>query len=69
LEPYGDAELVWVQEEPGNMGAWRYMSRALFVEIGRSSRGIYRAPSASPATGNFSTHVKEQARLVELAFE
>ncbi len=27
LAPYGDVDLVWVQEEPANMGAWRYLSR------------------------------------------
>jgi 2-oxoglutarate dehydrogenase complex dehydrogenase (E1) component-like enzyme len=68
LAPHGDAELVWVQEEPANMGAWRYMSRALFVEGGRSSRGIYRKESASPATGNPKTHAREQAALVAATF-
>jgi 2-oxoglutarate dehydrogenase complex dehydrogenase (E1) component-like enzyme len=68
LEPYGETDLVWVQEEPANMGAWRFMSRYLFVEAGRSSRGIYRKESASPATGNAKTHVREQRELVEKAF-
>ncbi|MDJ0960685.1 MAG: multifunctional oxoglutarate decarboxylase/oxoglutarate dehydrogenase thiamine pyrophosphate-binding subunit/dihydrolipoyllysine-residue succinyltransferase subunit [Acidimicrobiia bacterium] len=68
LAPHGDAELVWVQEEPANMGSWRYMSRALFVEGGRSSRGIYRKESASPATGNPKTHTREQAALVAATF-
>ncbi len=68
LAPYGDSELVWVQEEPANMGAWRFMSRVLFVEAARSSRGIYRPESASPATGNPRTHVREQRELVERAF-
>jgi 2-oxoglutarate dehydrogenase E1 component len=68
LAPHGDAELVWVQEEPANMGAWRFMSRALFVEGGRSSRGIYRKESASPATGNSKTHTREQAALVAGTF-
>ncbi|HHC07640.1 MAG TPA: multifunctional oxoglutarate decarboxylase/oxoglutarate dehydrogenase thiamine pyrophosphate-binding subunit/dihydrolipoyllysine-residue succinyltransferase subunit, partial [Actinobacteria bacterium] len=68
LEPYGDAEIVWVQEEPGNMGAWRFMSRALFAEVGRITRGIYRPESASPATGSSRVHAQEQRRLVERAF-
>ncbi len=68
LERYGDAELVWVQEEPANMGAWRFMSRYLFVEAGRSSRGIYRKESSSPATGNPKTHAREQQLLMEKAF-
>jgi 2-oxoglutarate dehydrogenase E1 component len=69
LARHGDAELVWVQEEPANMGAWRFMSRTLFVEAGRSSRGIYRAESASPATGSPQTHVRQQAELIERAFD
>ena len=68
LAPYGDTELVWVQEEPANMGAWRFMSRYLFVEAGRSSRGIYRKESSSPATGNPRTHAREQQMLMEEAF-
>ncbi len=68
LAPYGDAELLWVQEEPANMGAWRFISRHLFVEAGRSSRGIYRKESASPATGNPRTHAREQQLLMEKAF-
>ena len=68
LAPYGGAELVWAQEEPANMGAWRFMSRYLFVEAGRSSRGIYRRESASPATGSPKAHAREQAALIEKAF-
>ncbi len=68
LAPYGAAELVWVQEEPANMGAWRFMSRYLFVEAGRSSRGIYRRESASPATGSPKAHAREQAAIIEKAF-
>jgi len=68
LAPYGDTELVWVQEEPANMGAWRFMSRYLFVEAGRSSRGIYRKESSSPATGSPRAHAREQQLLMEKAF-
>ena len=69
LAPFGDAELVWVQEEPANMGAWRYISRTLFVEGGgRQARGLYRRASASPATGNPATHAREQREIVEKAF-
>jgi len=69
LAPYGDTEVLWVQEEPANMGAWRYMSRSLFVEGGgRQSRGLYRRASASPATGNPNTHAREQREIIEKAF-
>ncbi len=69
LEPYGDTDVVWVQEEPANMGAWRFMSRYLFVEAGISSHGIYRKESASPATGNHKAHVRQQQQLVAEAFQ
>jgi 2-oxoglutarate dehydrogenase E1 component len=68
LAPYGDADLLWVQEEPANMGAWHFISRNLFIEAGRSSRGIYRPESASPATGSPQTHAREQQVLMESAF-
>ena len=68
LAPYDDAELVWVQEEPANMGAWRYLSRTLLAETGRQVRGLYRRASASPATGNPLTHAREQREIVEKAF-
>jgi 2-oxoglutarate dehydrogenase E1 component len=63
-----DAEVCWVQEEPANMGAWRFMSRYLFVEAGLGSRGIYRRESASPATGNPKVHAREQQALIGQAF-
>ena len=69
LKPHDGAELVWVQEEPANMGAWRFMSRNLFVNAALPSRGIYRKESASPATGSAATHAKEQQALIELAFQ
>ncbi|MCP3975265.1 MAG: multifunctional oxoglutarate decarboxylase/oxoglutarate dehydrogenase thiamine pyrophosphate-binding subunit/dihydrolipoyllysine-residue succinyltransferase subunit [bacterium] len=68
LAPYGDAEVVWVQEEPANMGAWRFMSRYLFVDAGITSRGIYRKESASPATGNPRAHARQQQMLIEKTF-
>lgn len=72
LTPYPeDVEVVWVQEEPENMGAWLHW-RARFCNrlLGRwRFRGIYRAGSASPATGSASSHRLEQARLVQQAFD
>jgi 2-oxoglutarate dehydrogenase complex dehydrogenase (E1) component-like enzyme len=68
LGRYDGADLCWVQEEPANMGAWRYMSRALFTEAGYPSRGIYRTESASPATGSARVHAREQRTIVEEAF-
>jgi 2-oxoglutarate dehydrogenase E1 component len=71
LEPYRpDTDVVWVQEEPENMGAWPYW-RMRFCQslLGTwSLRGIYRHASASPATGSASTHKAEQRELIEAAF-
>jgi 2-oxoglutarate dehydrogenase E1 component len=61
---------VWVQEEPENMGAWRYW-RGRFGEtmLGRLPLGgVHRAASASPATGSASSHKLEQAHLIDKAF-
>jgi len=65
LEPYPEARLFWVQEEPFNMGAW-YFLRARFHL--RRIKCICREESASPATGSAAAHKLEQQRLVEEAF-
>lgn len=61
LERYPNAERYWVQEEPGNMGAWTYMQTKL-PEFGL--KGIARRLSASPATGFKKLHDEQQAKLV-----
>ncbi|HQR79299.1 MAG TPA: multifunctional oxoglutarate decarboxylase/oxoglutarate dehydrogenase thiamine pyrophosphate-binding subunit/dihydrolipoyllysine-residue succinyltransferase subunit, partial [Actinomycetota bacterium] len=60
-----DAELVWVQEEPMNQGAFQYISVNLpeFLD-GRPIGRVSRAPSASPATGSHKAHEIEQAAVV-----
>jgi 2-oxoglutarate dehydrogenase E1 component len=62
---------VWVQEEPENMGAWRYLrvnfGDKLFGKFPFS--GICRDASASPATGSAIYHKKEQEALLARAFE
>jgi len=65
---YGDAELVWVQEEPRNQGAWPFIALTAPESLGRPIRAVARAASASPAAGSHKTHVVEQAALVEEAF-
>jgi 2-oxoglutarate dehydrogenase E1 component len=70
LAPYHEVpELMWVQEEPRNMGALGYV-RHLVQDIlgGRRIRTVRRAESASPATGSAKAHRMEQDRLVEMAF-
>lgn len=66
LAQYKKAEKIWVQEEPENMGFWSFVLRE-FPEIGLGNV-IARKASASPATGFTKVHAKEQADLVERAF-
>jgi 2-oxoglutarate dehydrogenase E1 component len=63
--------IVWVQEEPENMGAWRYMYTQFGGPrfLGRHPfSGVYREASASPAAGSANRHKREQAELVKQAF-
>jgi 2-oxoglutarate dehydrogenase E1 component len=63
--------VMWVQEEPENMGAWFYM-RIHFGETIQARHpfsGITRASSASPATGSHKRHKQEQQEIINRAFE
>ncbi|MDQ6651002.1 MAG: multifunctional oxoglutarate decarboxylase/oxoglutarate dehydrogenase thiamine pyrophosphate-binding subunit/dihydrolipoyllysine-residue succinyltransferase subunit [Actinomycetota bacterium] len=64
------ADVVWVQEEPANMGAWPHVALHLsdFLAEGRSLRRVSRRASASPSAGSHGVHDTEQAALVEAAF-
>ena len=64
LARYEGAEACWVQEEPENMGAWRYLQIRF---PGIFSRLYSRAESASPATGSPGSHKREQRQLIENA--
>ena len=70
LAPYHeDVPVVWVQEEPENMGAWRTLrTRFGYLFFGRPFYGVYRPAAASPATGSGSAHKLEQADLMHAAF-
>lgn len=57
---------IWIQEEPVNMGAWSYLLRVATPIIPLSS--ITRPESASPATGSYKTHDREQRQLIAEAF-
>jgi 2-oxoglutarate dehydrogenase E1 component len=68
-----DAEVVWCQEEPKNMGSWFFVDRKI-EEVLMSYKGKFLRPTyagreeaASPATGSLSRHNKEQADLVNEA--
>jgi 2-oxoglutarate dehydrogenase E1 component len=62
-------EVVWLQEEPRNMGAWTYVAPRLrdllrnrypLMYVGRTRR-------SSPSEGSYKWHLREQARLIEAA--
>ena len=55
---------VWAQEEPENMGAWRYMDPLFHKAFGRRLEYIGRNAAASPATGYHRVFQDEQAALV-----
>lgn len=73
LEPYKNAEVIWCQEEPQNMGAWTFIDRRLeqvLVELNfKHPRPIYagRPEAAATATGDHNAHVAQQKALVEAA--
>ena len=62
--------VVWVQEEPENMGAWPFLLMSLRGTVADRFplEGVYRPRSASPATGSAAAHKKEQALVIEQAF-
>jgi 2-oxoglutarate dehydrogenase E1 component len=71
LAKYADGTpVIWVQEEPENMGAWYYF-RVRFGDrlFGRwPFAGISRPASASPASGSAKAHKREQAAVIAKAF-
>lgn len=71
LSPFRDGTpLVWVQEDPWNMGAWYFLSARLPGLIGTRLplSCVARDESASPATGSASSHRLEHSHLMTAAF-
>ena len=65
VKKYNNPKLVWVQEEPKNMGAWSFVKTRIDMDIDIVGRKF----SASPATGYSKVHKEEQVALVTKAFE
>ena len=63
-----NAEVVWCQEEPMNMGGWSFIMPRLIDTLGRTPRYAGRRPSASPAVGSLAMHKRRQAKLIARAF-
>jgi 2-oxoglutarate dehydrogenase E1 component len=70
LDQHPDAdEIVWVQEEPANMGALFYVMPELRRMAGdRAVLSVKRSASATPATGSAKAHEIEEKTLIDLAF-
>jgi len=66
FKQYKNAEFKWVQEEPQNMGAWRFV---LANYRDKDFEVIARKHSASPATGFKKVHEKQQADIIKRAFK
>jgi 2-oxoglutarate dehydrogenase E1 component len=73
LARFPQADVVWCQEEPRNMGAWTFVQPEIEAVLesmgGKSPRLPYtgRPAAAAPATGLLRRHVKEQAALIDAA--
>ena len=64
------AQLVWVQEEPENMGAWWYLNQKFTKMFGDCRLSVVARPeAASPATGSATRHREQQEQLLDRAFE
>lgn len=63
-------EVIWLQEEPRNMGAWTFVAPRLrdLLRNRLPLRYIGRTRRASPSEGSHEWHVREQARIIEAAF-
>ena len=63
-------ELIWLQEEPENMGAWKYMFHHthLIQSRGYTIRAVARVEAGSPATGSAAIHEQELGDLMESTF-
>jgi len=67
---YVNADIVWAQEEPKNMGAWSYVQPRFRTALrgARSIRYVGRSASAAPATGNSVRHAEEVGHLLDASF-
>ena len=75
LASYPNAkDVVWVQEEPSNMGGWSFVDGRLWNLLdelgdGRQLRHAARVPSASPAAGQGVVHGQETDQLLGDTFD
>ena len=70
LRPCGNlAEVIWVQDEPRNMGAWPFIHERVLAILppNQKLRYVGRPVAAAPATGSHHRHEAQQAALVKAA--
>lgn len=74
LRRYPNAEIIWCQEEPENMGAYRHVEPRMYACMHKEGRDtvkplkyVGRRASSSPATGFKKVHAKEQEEFVNNA--
>ncbi len=68
LDRFGDAEVVWVQDEPENQGPWPFMNQHLPTAVHRTVRGVTRPSGSAPSVGSLHRHEQEQRDLLDRAF-
>ncbi|PHN04285.1 2-oxoglutarate dehydrogenase E1 component [Flavilitoribacter nigricans] len=71
FKKYPEADPIWVQEEPSNMGSWQYISSMMHNEevgLNKDLAFVARKSSASPASGFKKVHDAEQADIIRKAF-
>jgi 2-oxoglutarate dehydrogenase E1 component len=71
LQTYpAETPVIWVQEEPENMGAWGYWKQKYCYRLldRYPLSFVARTPSASPATGSNAAHYREHEELISRAF-
>ena len=73
LAKYPNADVVWCQEEPKNMGAWSFVGPRIeevlddLSQMAHRPRYVGRGDAASPATGFLAVHLREQKAIVDTA--
>ena len=66
IKKYKNGKVIWVQEEPLNMGYWSFIQRVMPKQ---DIQLISRKASASPSTGYSKVHKAEQEKIINQAFE
>ncbi len=75
LKHYTDAEIIWAQEEPKNMGTWGFVKgrlESVMQEAKVKQEKIFyvgRSPAASPAAGSLERHLSNQETIIKMATE